>query len=764
MFDEKSVLSARDAALTAGSNAIAPDSYGLDFNGDRHSDILFHNPVSGENVLWYMDSNNSAAYSSAVKIDSKSGEWHIKSALDFDLDGHQDLLWRNDITGQNEIWWMGGAKGNERQGTSTLELGGVGWDVVGAADFDHNGHGDLLWRNDSNGQNELWLMGGEKGDKVISKEKIMTVGDNWTIRGVADFNKDNQADILWRQKGTGNNVLWLMDGDKGTHIQSSETLVRINSDWQIHGAADFNQDGSPDILWRHETGPSVIWHMTGPKGTQILKSDVALPTPQGTWLPVITGWAPHSAATNPPTPPTEVPQTPSPTPPPEVPQPLTAPAKNGFNIRFDYRFDTLNWFDSQKRAVLDAAASIWSKIIQDEFENIKAGTTIHASHPTTGALQTFKLDTEIDDLLVFAYANNMDGTGGQLAEAGATAYVGDRNTASIFQPWLGEIEFDASEPWYINASTDAAVKVPGFEADMLSVAVHELGHILGVTSSIAAFRAKVNASGEFIGEKASAINGGRPIPLDSKRAHIRDGFEVPGLGENALDPQLAKGTRKLLTVLDAAMLDDIGYTVDASSTRQVPKVTVLSVMKDNAEVTQVQAGDVLTLRWQDNFSAPVKIDLFEGNNFVRTIESATESDGNYTWRAPDELAHSSKFYRLRITSVDNNLIYGFSDRPFNIQPIQPKSFISGSQINSSILKVGNQYDLSWNDNLNETIKVELYKGGNYSRTLTASTMSDGSYRFSVPTGLTDGSDYMLKLTSTNDASIFNYSPVFSISK
>ncbi len=752
MFDEKSVLSAREAALTAGSNAIAPDPYGLDFNGDRHSDILWHNPVSGENVLWYLEGDNGTAYRSAVSIDKMSGEWHIKSALDFNLDGYQDLLWRNDVTGQHEVWWMGGDKGNERQGKDAFASPGQNWNIVGAADFNKDGRGDLLWRNNGTGENEVWLMGGQKGIVAVDKESVKTVGNNWEIRGVADFTGDGHADILWRHQPTGRNIVWHMGGDKGNNIQSSDELKTITNGWQIHGVADFDKDGSPDIVWRNEeSGANVIWHMGGTNNSQI-ESDSRLPSLQGPWLPVVTGW--DSAVPNGTPPAKEIQE-----PPAQSPQ---LPEKNGFNIRFDYRFDTLNWFDAQKRAVLDAAASIWSKIIQDEFANIKAGTTVHASNPTTGALETFKLDYEIDDLLVFAYANNMDNVGGQLAEAGATSYVSDRNTASIFQPWLGEIEFDASEPWYVNANTDAAVSVPGATADMLSVAVHELGHILGISSSIAAFKAKVNSSGEFIGEKATAINGGRPIPLDSKRAHIRDGFEVPGLGENALDPQLAKGTRKLLTVLDVAMLDDIGYTVDSSSVRQVPKLSVLSIMKGNTEVTQVQAGDLVTLRWQDNFSGPVKIDLFEGNNYVRTIESSTESDGSYTWKAPDELAGSSKYYRLRISSVDNKLIYGLSDRPFNIQPIQAKSFISGSRVNDSTMKIGNQYDVFWNDNLNETVKIELYKGGNYSRTLTASTMSDGSYRFSVPTGLAAGSDYTLKLTSTSNANLYDYSTTFTI--
>lgn len=741
MFDEKSALSARDAALTAGSNSVAPDPYGLDLSGDRHPDILWHDPTSRENILWSMGGERGSEHRASVTIDSMSGEWHIKSALDFNLDGHQDLLWRNELTGQNEVWFMGGDTGSEHQGTESLESASTDWDVVGAADFNHDGRGDLLWRNSGTGENGVWLMGGEKGTDMLSTAMIQTQGDGWEIRGVADFNHDGHADILWRNQGQGKNAVWMMDGENDTTLKEGRYLAEVAGDWNMYGAADFDQDGTPDVFWHNETtGQSALWHMS-PNGYEI-QAAYYMPWAQKNWVPTVTGWGSKETASK------------------IMAAPIKAPEPNGFNIQFDYRFDNLNWFDPQKRAVLEAAAGIWENIIQDEFDNIKAGTMVHASSLTSGGFEAFKLDYEIDDLLVFAFANGADGAGGQLAEAGATTYEGDRNTPSVFQPWLGEIEFDVSEPWYLNANSDAAVKVPEAQFDMLSVAIHELGHILGISSSVSAFKALTNDRREFLGKSAMDINGGKAIPLDSTGSHIRDNFEITGLGENALDPQLRRGTRKLLTLLDVALLADIGYTVNTASLKPVPKLQVLPVAQGDQEKSQLQAGEAYTLRWADNFSEDVKIDLYEGSRYVRTISRSTSSNGSYTWKAPAELA-DGKYYRLKISSVDYKSIYSFSDRPFTIQA---KSFLSNSTLDSSALKAGNEYHLQWNDNLRETIKVELYKGGQYSRTVTASTMSDGSYHWKVPSYLAEGSDYQLKLTSTSDASIYEFTTVFTINK
>jgi len=37
----------------------------------------------------------------------------------------------------------------------------------------------------------------------------------------------------------------------------------MGADWNFAAAADFNADGKPDILWRNDFGPVVLWTMDG---------------------------------------------------------------------------------------------------------------------------------------------------------------------------------------------------------------------------------------------------------------------------------------------------------------------------------------------------------------------------------------------------------------------------------------------------------------------------------------------------------------------
>ncbi|MBL1175027.1 CARDB domain-containing protein [Pantanalinema sp. GBBB05] len=245
-----------------------------------------------------------------------------------------------------------------------------------------------------------------------------------------------------------------------------------------------------------------------------------------------------------------------------------------FNIQFDYRFDTNGWFTSGRRAALEVAASIWESIILDEFANIPVGTALRVRNPQTDTIVSLTSDFEIDDLVVFVGARSIDGSSGTLADGGSSAtwIVGSsldtRYNGSDFEPWTGSISFDTAENWFFDSTPNTANDIPLSSPDFISVAVHELGHILGFGNVNAFMNFRVNDT--FTGANARAVNGGNPIPLQPGGFHILDGYEFNGSGETALDPITMSGRRKLPTILDIAILDDIGYTVNYSAVSQNP--------------------------------------------------------------------------------------------------------------------------------------------------------------------------------------------------
>jgi hypothetical protein len=254
----------------------------------------------------------------------------------------------------------------------------------------------------------------------------------------------------------------------------------------------------------------------------------------------------------------------------DTPFTISSTPSNSFDIKFDYRFDTNGWFTPAKKAALEAAASIWEKIILDEFNDVPIGTSIQATNPQTGNSSIFTSDTAIDDLLIFVGARDL-GTGGTLGLGGpsATWIVGSdldtRYNGNDFSPWTGSITFNsnATTNWFFDSTPSTANDIPFNSTDFISVAIHEIGHVLGIGTAPAYDNLVVN--GTFVGSNALAHNDGVPVPLaydagSNSYAHIQSGY--PANHEAVMDPELANGVRRLPTALDAALLDDIGYDIN----------------------------------------------------------------------------------------------------------------------------------------------------------------------------------------------------------
>ncbi len=128
------------------------------------------------------------------------------------------------------------------------------------SDFDSNGRTDILWRNAGTGQNTVWLVDAQGG---VTTAGLPPVADgSWRIGAAGDFDGDQKTDILWRNVSTGENVIWRMNG---TSVIAQVALPPVfDLNWQIRGAADFDGDGKLDILWRNTaSGADVIWRMAG---------------------------------------------------------------------------------------------------------------------------------------------------------------------------------------------------------------------------------------------------------------------------------------------------------------------------------------------------------------------------------------------------------------------------------------------------------------------------------------------------------------------
>jgi len=252
-----------------------------------------------------------------------------------------------------------------------------------------------------------------------------------------------------------------------------------------------------------------------------------------------------------------------------IERPVQADPSESFNIRFDYRFDTQGWFTPKRKAALESAAKFWEDIIQEDFESLPAGTLIYVENPEQeGVFEEFAIDQAIDDVVIFAGSRKDDA----LAEGGPSALyfpgstLDKRFTGDDFEPWSGFVTFNRDSNWFFDDTPMTDGDLPDNKLDFLSVAIHEIGHVLGYGTSDAFSRLISGTS--FVGSASQAENGGEPVPLAADLSHVKDDYEFGNSGELVFDPILRDGDRTLPTRLDVAALQDIGYEVDYSKTFQ----------------------------------------------------------------------------------------------------------------------------------------------------------------------------------------------------
>ncbi len=258
------------------------------------------------------------------------------------------------------------------------------------------------------------------------------------------------------------------------------------------------------------------------------------------------------------------------------------------SIEFDYSFDTNNFFSSQARKdVLNAAGSFFSNTIQDDLTAITPGGVnsfaARFSNPATGILTTINdFSVAADKLVVYAggraLAGSTLGAGGPggfnvggtsdfvtnavtRGETPTTAGV-QGSTATDFSPWGGAITFDTEASWFFDPEVSTSGDV--VDNDFFSVALHELGHLLGIGSADS--WDNLVSGLDFTGPASAGVFTG-DVPLATDQAHWKDGTTglVNGVSmEAAMDPSLLVGSRKVFTNLDVAALTDIGWEVAAA--------------------------------------------------------------------------------------------------------------------------------------------------------------------------------------------------------
>ena len=155
----------------------------------------------------------------------------------------------------------------------------------------------------------------------------------------------------------------------------------------------------------------------------------------------------------------------------------------------------------------------------------------------------------------------------------------------------------------------------------------------------------------------------------------------------------------------------------------------------------------------------IKIELYKGDTLTETIVSETENDGSYTWQVTSSLANDSD-YKVRVSCSTDADVYGESglitiaSSAGTITVTQPAA--------GAVWKKGLAYYIRWTTSLGGNVKIDLYKSTDFVKTITSSATNDGEYNWTIPTNLTDRSDYYILITSVETDGVNGSSGNFTI--
>jgi hypothetical protein len=204
---------------------------------------------------------------------------------------------------------------------------------------------------------------------------------------------------------------------------------------------------------------------------------------------------------------------------------------------------------------------------------------------------------------------------------------------------------------------------------------------------------------------------------------------------------------------DSTMYDESdAFTIeDRSITVTAPTSSTVWAKDESATITWTSKGTITN----------VKIQLYKGTTFQKTIILSTPDNGSYTWPTVDTSLVDDKDYKVRILDANDTSLYGESE---SFQIGEPGITVT-APTSSTVWYRGDSADITWTSKgTTNYVKIELYKEDILVKTITQSTSNDGAYYwYSVDTTLAAGTDYKVKITSTTDSSLYGESPNFEIS-
>ena len=241
------------AFITANLPSMAYTPFGVtDWDRDGNQDIITRQDSTGD--LWLYPGQSVRGYSgiARVKIGNGWSGYTFFGATDWDRDGNQDIIARNDNSGDLMLFPGQSVRGYSSAAAVRIGNGWAGYTPFGTGDWDGDGNQDIIARNDQSGAVVLFPGQSVRGYSGASAVTLFTAKNSVTPFGLTDWDRNGRQDLIVRNNDSGDLMIYPGSGVRGA---VSITPVKIGNGWTgytLFGAKDYDRDGSQDIVARND--------------------------------------------------------------------------------------------------------------------------------------------------------------------------------------------------------------------------------------------------------------------------------------------------------------------------------------------------------------------------------------------------------------------------------------------------------------------------------------------------------------------------------
>ena len=189
-----------------------------------------------------------------------------------------------------------------------------------------------------------------------------------------------------------------------------------------------------------------------------------------------------------------------------------------------------------------------------------------------------------------------------------------------------------------------------------------------------------------------------------------------------------------------------------------PDDVIAPPLADTNVTDTVNEERPILLSWSPaGIAAYYELQIATNQDFLNPLTNILyQTDAFLVWS--NAAANTTYYYRVR---TDNDA--GPSDWAAGsfrtVAPFLTLTSPNGGEFRRS----GLTYFIQWQGNLGENVVIDLYKAGAYVSTISSNAPDTGAYQWQVGLGLTPGSDYSIRISSSVNPALFDTSDApFSI--